>query len=512
MGPLGVFAEFADAFRTRGSRQFLIDAPTGRSFTYGEFLEHSLAAADWLIDQGVVPGDCVLFSCGNSSDLALLYFAAMHAGARIVPVNTQLDARETGHIARSNAPKLILLDPAQAERKHELLPAELVERVRVIAQADEAEDGDVVLAQAVLGLKRRAEPFAHGGDEAVFLTAYSSGSTAAPKGMDVTWRGMLGNGAAYARHMGLDDTCRFINMLPMSYMGGFYNLLVLPAQLGASVVVDEVFGPANLFGFWDTVTDHGVDTLWFTAAMLSMLLAADRGDELAAKIRFAFCGFAPLPVDLKQRFETRFGMTLRENYASSECLFVTANNLAAYKPGSKGTALPGVDLSVVDAELRAVASGQEGQILVRTRYFMAGYRDGKPSDQAQITAGGFLTGDVGVIDAGGELFVTGRVKDLIIRGGINISPAGIEESLCRHPAVDEAAVIGIPDEVYGEEMAAAITLVAGQEAPSEKELKAHCRSELPAYKVPKRIAIIPAMPRGMTGKTDKNAIRRMMIP
>lgn len=498
----------ARVFDERAAQPWLVSAFDERAVTYGEAFETSRRIAGWMTEHGVGRGGTVAFSSSNDIDLALCYLGAMHLGARIVPLNPQLSDADRRAILAANRPDLVLTSPK--------LKQETAALSATASPASAVMSGtETLLAEDARSANPCARTFDASDDIDVFLTAYSSGSTAAPKGVDVTWQGMFGNGIAYARHMGLDRDCRFYNTLPMTYMGGFYNMTMLPAVIGATTIIDHVLGPANIFGYWDQVGDLNADTLWFAAAILSMLMTADRGDDLSgvtSRVRFAFCGFAPLPQDVRERFEARFGLTLLENYASSECLFVTAQKPGAvYPEGSKGPPLEGITVEITDESGACLPAGSEGEVRIVTPHLTAGYRAGNESDAAAITPHGFLSGDLGHLDERNELFITGRAKELIIRGGENISPAGVEEELLSHPAVAEAAVCGIPDEVYGEAVGAVLVLAREETETGVADIARFYRGALPDSHVPARIMTAQALPKGATGKLDRKAVREILL-
>jgi acyl-coenzyme A synthetase/AMP-(fatty) acid ligase len=494
-------------FETRADHPYLVSGFDDRQLTYGEAFDRSRRIAGWMASEGIGAGDAVALSSPNDIDLALGYFAAMHLGARIVPLNPQLAESDRQSIIAVNRPKLVLADPDLADATAGMIAA---------AGVDTKLHGgtETLLPEASLQANPHARTFGDAADSDVFLTAYSSGSTAAPKGVDVTWTGMFGNGLAYARHMGLDENCRFYNTLPMTYMGGLYNMTMLPASIGATTISDHVLGPANLFAYWDQVDDLKADTLWFAAAILSMLMAADRGDDLSAvtsRVRFAFCGFAPLPQEVRERCQNRFGLQLLENFASSECLYVTAQKPGVdHPPLSKGPALEGITVDIIDGDGNILPQGQEGEVRIRSPHVCAGYRAGSEADAAAITPEGFLSGDLGHLDENGDLFITGRAKELIIRGGENISPASVEEALVAHPDVTAAAVAGLPDKVYGETVGAAVVLRAGAGEGVIEDIQRHCRANLPNARVPTKIMAIGDLPKGPTGKVDRKAVRAVL--
>jgi acyl-CoA synthetase (AMP-forming)/AMP-acid ligase II len=220
-------------------------------------------------------------------------------------------------------------------------------------------------------------------------------------------------------------------------------------------------------------------------------------------------GTAPLPLSLKKAFEAKYGVELFESYGLSELLFVTATSpFAARDEGSVGTALPGVAIEIRDEQGTPLA-GAEGEIHVKTPFLTPGYIDYDSGRPETIPADSwFPTGDVGRLGADGQLFVTSRKKDLIIRGGVNVSPRAVEDVLLEHPAIEEAVAIGVPDEFYGETIVAVLILKAGRTLAAEEEsLERLCRDRLSAAARPSRFMTVDGFPRSTAGKIQKNRVR-----
>jgi len=222
-------------------------------------------------------------------------------------------------------------------------------------------------------------------------------------------------------------------------------------------------------------------------------------------------GASPLPLDVLQRFESAFGCTVLQGYGLSEsvgqCAFSTPE---ANRPGSVGRPVPGVEVAILGSNGEPCAAGEDGEIVMRGANVMQGYRD-MPDESARAVVGGWLhTGDVGHLDADGFLYVLDRSKDLIIRGGFNIIPRDVEEVLVAHPAVSQAAVIGLPHERLGEVVHAVVVLTPGA-AATEEELIAHCRERLAAYKCPQSVELRGWLPANSTGKVLKRRLREEHI-
>jgi long-chain acyl-CoA synthetase len=250
--------------------------------------------------------------------------------------------------------------------------------------------------------------------------------------------------------------------------------------------------------------------------MLATLTRVDRGSvgvELCRTGRMRiFSATAPLTNKVQQEFESKYGTKVVASYGLSELLLITANEgRAGSKVSSVGTILPEVEIRILDGEGKPVASGCEGAIAVNTPHAMVGYLDFETGAPERLTDPWFNTGDVGYLDADGYLFVTGRAKDLIIKGGFNVSPQRIEEVLLRHPAVQDVTVVGAPHEFYGEQIIAAVIPAAGNRLEDiQASLREICLSDLGKSSVPDRFVAFEAFPKTNLGKVQKNKVREMI--
>lgn len=506
-----------EVFASRGDAPLMLDVRTGRTIHYTEALDASLRLASYLAAKGAKKGAPVVFSADNCLELPLLYLACMHLGAPILPINPALPAADFEQLLSLSRSRLVVASSDVLRRKTGLSESGGGrEIIRFAATGDDDAMGEeregIKLDTVIQNETPFKNAFGAAYDDTLLLMP-TSGTSGTPKILDLSYHSLFGNGTMFSDAMGIDHDNRFYNILPMTYLGGIYNLFLIPLLNGGSLAINAPFGGAMMYGFWDDVHAHGVNTLWFTSAMLSLLLAVDKGSDAdfpKDAIRLSLVGMAPLTPETKDAFEKRFGLTLFENYALSETLFLTSERPGrARKPGCSGPMLPGITLEIVDAGGQTLPKGGEGEIRIRTPYRIRDYYLAGDEDRDKLLPdNGMLTGDVGRLDDDDELFVTGRVKDLIIRGGVNISPKQIEGVLSLHPAVMEAAVVGIPDTIYGEEVAAAVSLRNGAMV-TEKELQHFCTDRLPPFHIPKRVLFMRELPKGGSGKVLKREIKGM---
>lgn len=503
-----------DVVARREGQVFLVEAIAGREITYGEFHRQVCALAAELRRRGVRKGDRIAVMVPNCCELAVLYFACIYLGAVIVPVNPALSKSDVQFILASCKPALMVASATCAEA-FKGFHANVLRLLTAQEAIKDSDDPDLIRIDVLKGATDFVPPENADGEDLVVIM-YTSGTSAKPKGLAHKLGRMFRNAAAFASAQGIDQDSRFYLTLSMSYMGGFYNLFVLPFLCGASVVVDHVFDARSSLNFWEKAKNNNVNTLWLAPTVLSILLRMDRGrtgeEFCRSSVRRAFVGFAPLPLKVKDEFETRYGVHLIENYGLSETLFVTARSQGSLSGhGYVGEVLPGIKLRAVSDEEEPVAPGVDGEVQILTPDLMAGYLDADGALLEMDASAWFPTGDVGHLNDQGSLFITGRKKDLIIRGGVNISPAAIEDALMRLPGVAEVAVVSIPHELYGEDIVAVLKLDAGLELESVLDsVVAHAKGNLAQHQQPARYIAIDDLPRTANGKVQKARIRELV--
>ncbi|MFZ0319352.1 MAG: class I adenylate-forming enzyme family protein [Candidatus Sulfotelmatobacter sp.] len=495
-----------------GARVFLVDANTRHEITFRHFHRQACALAAELRRRGVRKGDRVGVMLPNCCELAVLYFACIYLGAVIVPINPMLSTNEVRFILGSCKPALVVCGRLNADSVREFHT-----NVLGLLTAQEAETGGVNEIK-IDDLSPREDflPLENAEADDLIVIMYTSGTSAKPKGLAHKVGRMFRNAMAFASAQGINEDSRFYLTLSMAYMGGFYNLLVLPFLCGASVVVDHVFDARSSLHFWEKAKNNKVNTLWMAPTVLSILLRMDRGrtgeEFCRSSLRHVFVGFAPLPLKVKDEFELRYGVCLIENYGLSETLFVTARSVDARgSQGYVGEALPGIALRIANDNGEPVAPATQGEVQILTPDLMAGYLDAEGRLLEADALAWFATGDVGRLDGESSLSITGRKKDIIIRGGVNISPAAVEEVLMQVAGVAEVAVVSVPHELYGEDVVAVLKLEAGLEVELILESAAqHAKQNLAQHQQPARYMAIDELPRTSTGKVQKARIRELV--
>lgn len=503
--------QLGGALAEHAARPFLIDPASGRELTYADAHERASSLAAAFSDLGLNQGDRLAISLPNCLELPLVYLASLIAGITVVPLGSGFGRRELREIVERVSPRIVLAGGSGRTEQLEAVAAEADLSLAVISTG--GSDGPI----DVWSLPPSPLADIAGAEGLLTSVHFTSGSTGVPRGVAHRLEDFIGNAQRYASVTGLDEACRFHHALPMSYMAGYYNLILLPMSVGASVVIDRAFDARSVLRFWDVPRAHGVNVLWLVPTILAMLLKVDRGPEgrefCRKHVRHLACGTAPLPPEIRSEFEREYGVAVLDSYGLSETLLATAcHGEAESTTAGVGPALPGVEIRVT------AATEARGAICIRSPDIMVGYVEGCDEDGSlrvnlPVDDDGWLdTGDIGLLDDRGSLHITGRTKDIIIRGGVNVSSAEIEAALGDEPGADRIAVVGVPHEILGEQIA--VVVAAVEDTPFEEleaRLRTHATRVLDAGPRPDVYVQIDEMPTTPTGKVRKGALRDMVI-
>ena len=477
----------------------LVDATTGAQTTYAQLAANSARRAAVLRSRGVRRGDRVMLIGLNSTTQLETIFAVARLGAISVPVNFRLSPAEIAYLIDDSAPAVLLHDDMFAE----LAAAAAAQAPRPVdvAHLDSTDQPEAVVADE--------EPVA---DDDVAMLMYTSGTTGKPKGAMLTH----GNFEWNAINMltageGIVPTDSTLAVAPLFHIGGI-GLYVLPMlYTGGTVIVAPAFDPA---GTLKLAADHRVSVLFMVPAMWDAMSKVPDFDgyDLSA-LRCLLCGGAPCPLPVIDFYQGK-GLTFMEGFGMTELAPAAAILEAQYvrsHAGSVGRPVLHNDVRIVDGDDRDVPTGEVGELLIAGPNVFAGYW-GLPAVTAQEKRGGwFHTGDLARQDADGFLTLVDRKKDMIVTGGENVYPIEVEQVLFTHPAVEDAAVIGLPDDQWGEGVTAVVTLREGAAATAD-ELIAHCRDRIAHFKSPRRVEFVDVLPRNATGKLLKRNLRERFGP
>jgi len=465
--------------------------------TYRDLDDASARVAGLLAARDVEPGHPVGVMLPNVPEFAVVYFGVLRAGAVVVPMNPLLKAREVAYyLGDSGASVIFAWHGAAAE---------------VEIGAKEADAEAIVVDPATFGdLLATATPAFEVVDRANDDTAvvlYTSGTTGRPKGAELTHANLIKNAEVMGNDLlQLEPDDVIFGGLPLFHSFGQTCTLNTAVAAGATLTVLPRFDPAQALRM---LADHHATVFAGVPTMYSALLhVADRDGYDVSALRVCVSGGAAMPVEVLRQFEDAFGCIVLEGYGLSETSPVASFNHPdrERKPGSIGTPIRGVEMQVVGADGNELRQGEVGEIAIRGHNIMKGYWQKPEATAEAIDADGwFRTGDVGRVDEDGYYYIVDRKKDLIIRGGYNVYPREIEEVLYEHPAVAEAAVIGMPNAELGEEVGAAVVLKPGMSVTAD-ELRAFVKAQVAAYKYPRRVWFVETLPKGPTGKILKREI------
>jgi long-chain acyl-CoA synthetase len=452
-----------------------------------------------LIELGA-SGERVALVLGNSADICIAMFAAHAARAQVVPINPLYTARELEPILADSAPRVLIYH-------EDLAPV-------VAGLAQQLEIPHLVRIGGAAGRRLTrvpAAPLPEPLPEASALATlqYTGGTTGKSKGVDLTHGAIAINvSQREALLPARRDAERILCVMPLFHVYAVAMCLHNAAYCGATLVILPRFTPDAVFDL--LVAEHisilaGSPTLFVGMIGHDAFVTADFG-----QLRMSYSGAAPLPEALLKRWEQATDAPVLEGYGQSESGPVISFNPlhGVRKPASVGIAVPETDLEIVDPVdgETILPAGTPGEIRIRGPQVMAGYRN-LPEETADTLRGGWLyTGDIGELDADGYLYIRDRKKDMVLVSGYNVYPREIEEALHQHPAIREAAVIGVPDEYRGNIVKACIVPVADADV-SEAALDAYCRENLAAYKVPRLYAFLDSLPKTVVGKIDKLQLR-----
>jgi long-chain acyl-CoA synthetase len=483
-------------------RAFLFSEADGRRFTYSEFDAAVNRAATMLYIHGIRKGDTVSLLLPNSAECVVAYFACWRMGAVAGPINSLLKADEISYVISNSEAKAILLSS-------EYLPivdtirSELATLQVVIPFDSEAEATKKFTGNETSGVPPASVISSE--DEAIII--YTSGTTGKPKGCLLTHLNLVANAKQISSWLGFTEEDRLLSVMPLFHMNAVSVTTMAALYAGGSTVVSPRFSASR---FWQIISDYQITSFGSVATMLSMLLGTyPKGVPEGLKtgqLRFAMCGSAPVPAEVLKRFEEIFHCLVIEGYGLSESTCRSTFNPPdeRRRPGSCGLPI-GNEMQVVNEEDREVPDGMLGEIVLRGDNILKGYHKNPDATSVAFRNGWFHTGDVGYRDADGFYYIVDRKSDMIIRGGENIYPREIDEVLYQHPAIAAAAAVGVPDPLYGEDVASFIVLKEGGEA-TEEEIIAFCRARLADYKCPKTVRFVEEIPKGPTGKLLKREL------
>lgn len=490
----------------RPDEVFLFSETDGRKWTFGELDKTVNRTANFLRSHEIGKGDVVSLLMPNSAEYIIAYLACWKIGALAGPVNSLLKAEEIAYVVNNSEAKLILIGSEFSEtlamRSEPGTERSAVTGFRAVIvfddvnavtkdQNDELNDVDLTLD-----------------DDAIII--YTSGTTGKPKGCLLTHGNVIANARQITEWLSYTNEDRLLTIMPLFHMNAVSVTTMTPLYAGGSTVVSPKFSASK---FWQIISDYKITSFGSVATMLSMLLQKypDGVPEgmSTEQLRFAMCGSAPVPAEVMKKFEETFDCPVIEGYGLSESTCRSTFNPPDERRRAGSCGMPiGNEMAVFDEEDRSVADGELGEIVMRGDNIFKAYYKNPDATERAFRGGWFHTGDIGFRSPDGFFYIADRKSDMIIRGGENIYPREIDELLFTHPAVRSAAVIGVPDELYGEDVTAFIVLKDGASA-TEQEIIDFCKASLADFKCPKSVHFLADIPKGPTGKLLKRELARM---
>ncbi len=473
-----------------------IVVPGGVRLTYRQLREQVSAAADGLARLGVGRVDRVALVFPNSAEAIVLFLAASVVGTA-APLNPAYKEEEFRFYLEDTRARALVVPPGEAEMARRALPDGVA-----LVEAWMDQTGRLRLASNAPSDASRTATTPS--DDDVALVLHTSGTTSRPKLVPLRHRNLVASIDNIATTYALGPLDVAMCVMPLFHIHGLMASTMATLRSGGTIVVPPKFDPMT---FWPVAKDHGAT--WYSAVptMHQMLLMRNRGERPAGaeKLRFIRSSSSALSPETMRALESRFGAPVLEAYGMTEASHQMASNPlppADRRPGTVGTGT-GVRLGVMDDSGVLVPQGEAGEVVIQGPNVIDGYSNNPEANASAFIDGWFRTGDQGVLDADGYLSLTGRLKEMINRGGEKIAPREIDEVLLQHPAVGEAVAFGSPHPKWGEEVVAAVVL---KSPVTERELIAFARERLADYKVPKKLFIVDRIPTTATGKVQRRAV------
>jgi long-chain acyl-CoA synthetase len=472
------------------------------TLTYSRLKDDAIELGKYLYRKGLQKGDKVSFMLGNGYQTTKIFLGTMYAGLVIAPLNLMAQQSQLEYVIAHSDTRLIFHSADQQLRLQKA--ARKVDRpIELILMDNDA----VRLFPAETDLSGVSLPEIDEDDDALLL--YTSGTTGLPKGVILSHRNMVAGGEYTSLAHELTKEDRALCSLPLYHINGEVVTAVTPLVSGGSVVMPHKFSVSN---FWDYISEY--NCTWFSVVptIISYLVSSTevQGKGLnLEQLRFGRSASSALPPSLHQAFEEKFNVPIIETMGLTETaapVFSNPMEPTRRKYGSPGRAVGNI-AKIIDEKGNKLLPGVQGEIMIKGDNVMKCYYKAPDKTAQALEPDGWLhTGDLGYMDEDGFVFVTGRIKELIIKGGENIAPREIDEALYKHPAVQDAAAVGIPDDDYGEDIMCCCVLKPGRDC-SEEELREFCRGELGEFKTPKVIRVMKELPKGPSGK-----IQRLKLP
>ena len=484
-----------------GSKKYIISVDQNRAITFSEFNQLCNKIANFLRHEGIGKDDVVSLIGKNSIETLGIYFAVLKYGAIANPINFEESRENIYHIIGRVKPKFVIyneeMDFDQTDSPYSWLPFSTLD----VKERREGEFFSMVEDfesdfETPLGSK-----------DDIAEIVFTSGTTERPKGVVISKEALFYQVHDLVERLGISEQDTILDYRAYSWLSPQILSILVTMQAGATLVLGQKFSRSR---FPEWLREHGVTIAVGVPTVINILVSDPveiHKKDLPA-LRFMTSSSAPLSVEKHGDFEDIYGIPINQLAGSSEGGWVCASPPEKRRKGSAGPPVSSKELFIVNEEGKRCEVGEEGEIVYRGKSNALGYlkEDGGID---RFPEEGFHTGDLGYVDSEGYVFYTGRIKDLIIRGGVNISPMEITNRLMEHSGVKEAATIGIPDPIYGEEVASFIVSKPGSEM-EERDIISHCEKKLPDFKIPKVIRFLEEIPKSKRGKASKQLLLNLI--
>lgn len=482
-------------------RKAVICGDDGRIYTWSEFDKIVNKVGNALLNMGVKKGDVVAIYLPNSPEFLFTYFAVARIGAIVLPSNILFRTGELSYVLNSSRAKILV--GASAETEQYLIEANTeLPHLEKIITVGKPVNASVDFHSLISEASEELEPVDCSSDDLVSIL-YTSGTTGQPKGAMLSHGNLMAVGTLSSTILHIDDQDVLLTPTPFCHICFVLSVLG-PLNVGAGLVTMRKFSPEKaleLIARYRVTHFTGVPTMY-----IFMLQQYDRRKYDLKAWRCAYAAGASMPVQYINEIEEKFGVSFSELYGLTETSStVTYNRLGHGKNGSVGLAAPGNQVKVVDESGNELPAGEIGEILVKGPGVFKGYWEMPEATKEVFDGEWFRTGDLGKYDEEGYFYIVGRKKEVIVCGGYNVYPREVEEIICQHPKVMEAAVLGVRDPVRNEIPKAFIRVKDGEEM-TEQELVEFCAQRMASYKVPREVEFLPELPKSPSGKVLKRLL------
>lgn len=477
----------------------------GKEYTNKQMDQAANRLGNALKKMGIQPGDRVIMQMPNCPEVFQAFQAIWKIGAIAVPINYMVGMEETAFIYQNSGSKIVISSPEYLDKINAAKSSSLELKDVIMVSSDPVE-GTLSFYDLLAENDDELEMIETADDDVAVLI-YTSGTTGNPKGVMLTHSGLSFTANS------IQDTCNFpedlvsLAVLPLCHSFGLGLMNGAFLRLKGKTVILPSFDLEKLFS---SIEKYKINSVAAVPTMYVYMLLFPDGEKYdLSSVKYWVSGSAPLTQDTWNQFKKKFGGEIADGWGLTECGANNSSNihLPVKKVGTIGKPLNGMEMKIFNENDQELPQGEEGEIVIRGPMVMKGYWNLPEETEKTLKNGWLHTGDVGYIDPDGYFVITDRKKDIIIKGGENISPRTIEEVLFAHPKVAEAAVIGINDPVYGEDIKAFVTLKPDNTATTD-EIMAFCKENLKKFRVPKEIAIVEALPKNLVGKILKKELRK----